>query len=351
MLAAPNRSRPAAPTYHPLVLIVCALATGIVADRWRPIAASAWWIIALAALAVWLPLWLRRRDELSSFAVLGSVLALSGAWHHVYWRLYSSDEIARFVREQSRPVYVEAIAAQSPRWVPAPTSTPLRTIPVGDQSDLLVWLTAVRDGPSMRSASGWASLEIGGLIDNVQAGDRIRIMAQASRPAPPLNPGEFNFAAHERTNRVGCRLFAEFPQSVEMIERCNQLSPRRWLSRIRGGGLNILRKYISGERAKLASAVLLGAREQLDANRNEGYLVTGTIHVLSISGLHVGILAAGFFVVLRTGLFSRRVTVIATIAVDLVVPSVLNPHGSASLVTSAKPPGLPTYLALSSLRI
>src|SRR5205807_7207416 len=71
------------------------------------------------------------------------------------------------------------------------------------------------------------------------------------------------------------------------------------------------------KKKKLASAVLLGAREQLDPNRNEGYLVTGTIHVLSISGLHVGILAAGFFVLLRTGFVPRKITLGATIALTI----------------------------------
>ena len=65
------------------------------------------------------------------------------------------------------------------------------------------------------------------------------------------------------------------------------------------GGNALLRRPISPGRSTLAAAILLGAREQLDPERNEGYLVTGTIHVLSISGLHVGILAWGFWVVLR----------------------------------------------------
>src|SRR5205823_5268162 len=171
----------------------------------------------------------------------------------------------------------------------------------------------VRDGRAMRAASGWASLDVNGLLDSVRAGDRIRIMAQGSRPSAPLNPGEFDFAAYERTQRIGCRLFAEFPQSVERLKRGAPFSPRRLLADVRSGGSTLLRQYITGERAMLASAVLLGAREQLDTNRNEGYLVTGTIHVLSISGLHVGILAAGFFAVLRTGLLSRRATLLATI--------------------------------------
>jgi competence protein ComEC len=304
-------------TYYPLVLLLCALSVGICVDRFDPLPAIGWWLAATIALALWLALWMVRREPAASWLLLFSVLAAGGAWHHGYWRLYGADEIGRMVSEESRPACVEAIAITSPRWVPAPPPDPLRTIPVGERSELLVWLTAVRDGERFRPASGWATLEVGGMLDVVRAGDRLRIMAQASQPRGPLNPGEFDFAAHERSRRVGCRLFAEFPASIQQLARGSPWSPRRWLADVRGGGSTLLRRYIAPERATLASAVLLGTREQLDPHRNEGYLVTGTIHVLSISGLHVGILAAGFFVVLRTGLVPRRVTLAATICLTI----------------------------------
>jgi competence protein ComEC len=307
-----DRGQPAAPTYYPLVLIVCALAAGIATDRVTFLSLTGWCLSAVIFLAAWFAYWLFFRDRFASWLLLASVLAMGGAWHHAYWRLYSADEISRLVPEISQPCCVEAIAITSPRWVPAPPPSPLSTIPQNAESELLVWLTAIRDGQTMRRTSGWAELQVKGLLDTVRAGDRLRIMAQASRPAPPLNPGEFDFAAHERTRRVGCRLFADFPQSVELLSRGSPWSPRRWLADARSGGVTILRRYIAPERATLAAAVLLGAREQLDPHRNEDYLVTGTIHVLSISGLHVGILAAGFFFVLRTGLVSRRATLLAT---------------------------------------
>src|SRR5215471_15938332 len=150
MLAFNDRSRPAAPTYHPLALLVCALATGIAIDRWLAMAALAWWLIALLAIDLWLPLWLARRDTAASWLTLVAFLATGGAGHHLYWRLYRADEIGRMMHEKSRPICVEAVAITSPRWVPAPAPTPLRTIPQGEQSELLVWITAIRDGRSMR---------------------------------------------------------------------------------------------------------------------------------------------------------------------------------------------------------
>lgn len=328
-MSAANERRPAtAVTYYPLALIVCAMAAGIAADHGLSLDARIWWLMAASSLAMWSLLWWRRCDRVASSALIVSVFATSGAWQHAYWRAYATDEIGRMVQEEAHPLCVEAIAITSPRWVPAPPPTPLRTIPQGEESRLVVWLTGVRDGTRHRTASGWAELEVGGQIDHVRAGDRLRVMAQGSRPATPLNPGEFDFAAHLRTRRICCRLFAEFPQSVERLARGSAWSPRRLLADIRSGGSTLLRQYIGAERGALASAVLLGAREQLDANRNEGYLVTGTIHVLSISGLHVGILAAGFFFLLRSGLVGRRTTLLATMA--LVV--------AYALLTDLEPP-------------
>ncbi len=51
--------------------------------------------------------------------------------------------------------------------------------------------------------------------------------------------------------------------------------------------------------AELAAAVLLGLREELDTERTRAFLTTGTVHLLSISGLHVGILAGAMFWLMR----------------------------------------------------
>ncbi len=304
-------------TYFPLVLLACALAGGIACDRIAPLAARVWWALALGAAIAWCLCWRAGWNRVASALLLAAVFCLGGERHHGHWRLYEANNVGRYVDEILRPAVVEAVAITSPRWVPAPPPTPLRTIPQGEHCELLVRVTAIRDGRTMRPASGLADLQVSGNVTGVRAGDRLRIMVQAARPAPPLNPGEFDFAAHLRSDRKLCRMFAEFPESVERLSPGSLVSPRRWLADIRAGGAETLRRNIAHGRATLASAVLLGAREQLDADRNEGYLVTGTIHVLSISGLHVGILAAAFFGLFRTGLMPRRMMLAATMLLTI----------------------------------
>ncbi|HEY2411931.1 MAG TPA: ComEC/Rec2 family competence protein [Pirellulaceae bacterium] len=317
-----------APRYSPLVLLVAAVAGGIATDRICATPTILWWLIGLVAISGWFSLWICRREELASGVLLISAAAVGATWHHANWHVYPANEISRMMQEQSRPCVVEAIAITSPRWVPAPVASALRTIPQGERSEFSVWVTAIRDGQTMRPASGWADLDVNGVIEEIRAGDRIRVFAQGSRAAAPLNPGEFDYANYQRSQRIGCRLFAEFPSCVERLEDGGALNPRRWLADIRSGGLAILRRNIQGERAMLASAVLLGAREQLDPNRNEGYLTTGTIHILSISGVHVGILAILLFGFYYTGLLGRRMTLAAIILVTI----------AYALLTDMQPP-------------
>ena len=269
------------PRYQPLVLLLAASAAGVVADRLSPLSALAWYAAACSLAALWAILLQRRQESVASWLLLAAFFAAGGAWHHDRWHLYHPDEIGLGTTEIFQPLCLEGVALSSPRWVPAPPATALRAIPKGDETELLLQLTAVRDGEVWRPASGRAHLDIEGHLLGVKAGDRLRVMAAASRPGPPQNPGEFDFASFERSRRVLCRLRGSFPDSAQIVQRGSVWQPRRWLSDARDAGTLLLRRTITPRRAPLASAILLGAREQLDPERNEGYLVTGTIHVLS----------------------------------------------------------------------
>ena len=325
--------------YQPLVLILSATAGGIVADRCAPLPGAAWYLMAAGLTGIWASALLKRRQGAASWLLLSAFIAAGGAWHHLHWRLYGEDEVGRALTEHFEPMCLEGVALHSPRWVPAPKPTALRAIPKGESSELVLRITAVRDGRVWRQASGWAQLDVEGKLPAVKAGDHVRVMAVASRPSPPLNPGEFDFAAFERSRRVLCRLRAQFPKSVSVVDRGNRWAIRRGLSDVRDAGSLLLRRRMTPQRATLASALLLGTREQLDPERNEGYLVTGTIHILSISGLHVGILAGGLLVVFRTGSLPRRWTLLSVVLLT----------GLYTLLTDAQPPVLRAAILITAM--
>ncbi len=64
------------------------------------------------------------------------------------------------------------------------------------------------------------------------------------------------------------------------------------LNMIRDRSSHILTEYIDGEEGKLVSALLLGTREDLSDRTIRDFRRVGISHLLALSGLHVGILAA-----------------------------------------------------------
>jgi competence protein ComEC len=323
--------------YEPLVLLTGALAAGIALDRWLGLGWLAWTMGGAGMLVVWNVLFALRCDRAASVAVLAMVAACGGAWHHDRWSLIEDDHLVTRIREAAQPICVEAVVLQSPRIVPAPPATPLRPIPLGDRSRCEVEVVAVRDGDRWQAASGRARLSIDGHLLGVQAGDTVRSFALYQRPTPALNPGEFDFAIYERSERRWCQLSAESPECVEVVRRGAWYDPRSWLDRVRLGGDLQLRTFLSPQRAALAAAVMLGEREYLDADRNERFLVTGTVHLLAISGLNLAILVTVFWVLGRTGALSRRGTLAAAIAFVVIY----------ALLTDAQPPVLRAAVLIS----
>lgn len=303
--------------YEPLLVVLIAVAAGMVLDRYLVVLPALWLSLAAISLFGWLLLCFRRNERASSIALLLAASAVGGAWHHACWFVVPRDEIGLVLDESIRPLAVECVAIHSPRWVPAPPFSAMRIVPKGEESELLVRITAVRIADRWQPASGTAHLEVEGHLEGVHAGDKLRCMALASRPMKPLNPGEFDYNAWQRSRGIHCHLRAVLPECITIVERGSWWLPSRWLSMVRERGSSLVRANISSDRAGLASAVLLGTREQLDPDRSEDFLLTGTIHVLSISGIHVSLLASGFWILLRMGIVPRRPALIAAMVLTI----------------------------------
>ncbi|MEX0714636.1 MAG: ComEC/Rec2 family competence protein, partial [Pirellulales bacterium] len=200
----------------------------------------------------------------------------------------------------------------------------------GDRTRMLVRVTALRDGDAWLPASGRSLLLVNGHLLGVSVGDRLRIACQLSAPAGPRNPGEFDFARHARGRRQLSLLSADFPQCVTVTARRARWSIGQWFENLRTSGDEALWRRLAHERSGLAAALLLGAREQLDQETTDAFARTGTVHLLSISGLHVAILAGALFWTMRLG-FVPRGTALAGVAMLVLI---------YALVIAAEPPAV-----------
>jgi len=327
--SAPLAQRPAATRrFAPLVVAFAALATGVMLDRVWPVPVPGWLAAAAASLLCWFALWSAACDRAAAMVLLLAVACVGGARHHQRWHLYGADELGRSASTVPRPVCLQAVALNSPRRIAAPPENPLRTRPTGERSRLLVRVTRARHGQLWRAASGTAELCVDGHLLGVRAGDHLQLFAVFQCPPSPLNPGEFDLARHRRRDRQLVQLDARFPDSVTIMARGTLWNWRRVLAALRDPCYELLSRCLKERPAGLASALLLGAREHVDWERTEPFVTTGTVHLLAISGMHVGILALGFWWTAR--LLALRRTVAIGSAIVLVI--------LYALLTDARPP-------------
>ena len=299
---------PREPRYQPLVIVLAAAAAGILLDRCWPLPLGSWWAIAIGGLVVWVVLGVSLASTvntklprllLRNAALLLAVAATAAAWHHCRWYLMARDDLGCFARRKARPVCVEAVAVQMPRALPTQGFEPMRTMRAGECSRFDVDLAAIRDGSQWRPASGRATLTVQGPPPPINPGDRVRCFARLSAPLGPQNPGAFDYAGYLRAEGIRSRLLAEVPDCISVIQPGGWLGSTAILDRVRTHSNRILERYLDPQRAEMAEAVLLGEREQVDFGRTENFMATGTIHLLVIAGLHLGILAGVLFWLVR----------------------------------------------------
>lgn len=128
-----------------------------------------------------------------------------------------------------------------------------------------------------------------------------------------MNPGQFDFAAHYRTERV----MAAF--SVRRVENVTVVSPRgRFapVAALRAGARALLAAGFTEAHSvdhALLRALLLGDRDPQLREIQDLFVRTGTSHHLSISGLHVAVLAGFVYFLCRVFRLAPRTTAVITL--------------------------------------
>ena len=218
---------------------------------------------------------------------------------------------------------------------------PLDVIPRGERTRLDLAAEAIRDGTRWLDVSGTAAIYVDGTMEGIGPGDRVRVYGGLIRPDLPQNPGQFDRRAHYRTRRVLCMLRAGDPRCVEVVAEGPRSHPRRFLDDVRRGGAALLDEYLGESHSGLASAILLGARDRVDQSQRLAFQETGTVHLLAISGLHVGIVYGGVLLLARA--FLLRPTKAVLLAAACCV--------AYAVLTDARPPAIRASLLFAIMSL
>lgn len=144
------------------------------------------------------------------------------------------------------------------------------------------------------------------ITDSLAYGDRLLVKGQWREPPEALNPGSFNYRSYLFFKHIHHIIYVKTGQW--RISARNQGKPvialaKKWQNKL----VDIYRGNAMGEdELAVGSAMILGKYEDFSDELRNSYSAAGVTHILSVSGLHVGIV----FVVFNHLLFflNRRQT-------------------------------------------
>jgi competence protein ComEC len=138
--------------------------------------------------------------------------------------------------------------------------------------------------------------------ESLKLDDRIDVLAHLQPPSPPVAPGAFDFRRRAYFQQIGATGFAL--GAARVIEAAGEATLRGrlwlWLDRLRA---SIGRRIASLEpdaAGAMTRALTVGGQTALTKADTEAMRISGLAHLLSISGLHIGMAAGLFFIGLRT---------------------------------------------------
>lgn len=122
----------------------------------------------------------------------------------------------------------------------------------------------------------------------LQQGDRLMINQPLQPISPNTNPGAFDYAGYLARKNIHHRLLLQ-PHQYHRINAARIT----WRMQTTNTVLSILRKYIRGKQEQaIAEALLIGYTFDLEDELLEAYSRTGVVHVIAISGMHMGMVYA-----------------------------------------------------------
>ena len=146
--------------------------------------------------------------------------------------------------------------------------------------------------------------------DIVDIGDRIDVFAKLSPPSAPSAPGAYDFQRRSWFQGLGAVGFAMGRvRPAEKNDAEEGWSPTLFMAAVRLHMTERIRTALPGESGAIAAALMTGDRSAISQQTLDSMRDSGLAHLLAISGLHLGLVAATLFFGLRALLaLSERLT-------------------------------------------
>lgn len=218
-----------------------------------------------------------------SFLLLSAAFFFIGCLLFAVHQIYPRDHIGNFTPSEPKEVYLEGAITDEPRLTATFYGEPRLNFTLDT-----AWM---QNNGIKTEVSGKAKVSLTGETKApLSYGDRIFLRGKLSKPRGPGNPGEFDYAKYLERNRI-LSVISGKAQDCLIIKKGGGIPLIRAAYKIRGKIRDLIAGNLSGESANFLMAILLGLRQDIGEDLNDDFMKTGTVHLLAISGLNVGLIA------------------------------------------------------------
>lgn len=222
-------------------------------------------------------------------AVLFIACGLLGVWRYSLVHVEPPDAVQRFANANQPVVFAGEV-------ISAPLKgKPLKGRPQGDSPQLpeTLWRCTLLSqaiyfpGEKRWQPAAGKVLASGTHLDSLGIGDKVLLIGELDLPNGERNPGEFDYreylAAQGITALLRCR-----DTDIIWQQPAKGFLWREQLQRVRDDVSQRIHQFAGGDQAGLIRGLLLGEREEIPEEIRDAFARTGLIHILAVSGLHVG---------------------------------------------------------------
>jgi competence protein ComEC len=252
----------------PLVVLFSTYALGIILARSLAITPLVWLLMMVIGLGCgWL-----KKSLWSEVALLSAWLALGG-WRYYLKTDYGPNHLSRFNFHDQADSVLAMVRRNEYNYR-------------GEQKLQLDRLKIKQQG-NWNSYKGQLLLTYKSKIPYYQYGEVIKFSAVLREPSVPRNPGEFDYRRYLHLHHVFAIAYLDSNQTPVVVARGGNFV-QRWAQRAKWQIESVVDKTTEPEAAAILKALLVGLKGEIEPEVIQDFVSTGVIHVLAVSGLHVG---------------------------------------------------------------
>ena len=234
---------------------------------------------------------LRKKGKNIFFILLSALVFISGALACINFNTLSANNIYRLLERPSQYAYIKGTVKSLPaytwqRWG-------------NRRCSFLLEIASYKMNNTWLKAEGLSQVSISDNEREYNYGDSVLIYGNIKKLDSAQGYSRQGYARYLNRRGIYTAIDAKKDDDIALIGKTRPLSFKKYIHKLRRRIERRFKRYLPYPDDAVLSAMLIGRREAIPKGLSNIFVRTGTIHILSVSGLHVGIISGILFFVLK----------------------------------------------------